>query len=252
MIKRFLRTLVGASAVSYSAFATVIATTVVSVSATACGQSPAPPSASTIPDSIANFGALVSRLSDDGGYFDTDNLISNELGYQQVLGAMERLGVSGGAYIGVGPDQNFTYIARIRPRIAFVVDIRRDNMLQHLLFKALFAESRNRAEYLALWTGRPVPAAVDSLGNADAPLLVALIDSSVATPASTQHAHEVVTTSVKRMAQANGIALTEQDIATITRFHSEFIFSGLSLRFHSAGRAPQAHHPTLAAIDTAA
>ena len=69
-------------------------------------------------DSIADFGALVAQLSDSGGWFDTDNLISNERGYQQVLNAMERLGVRGGAYIGVGPDQNYSYIARVRPRIA--------------------------------------------------------------------------------------------------------------------------------------
>ena len=33
------------------------------------------------------------------------------------LGALDRLQVKGGAYIGVGPDQNFSYIARIRPKL---------------------------------------------------------------------------------------------------------------------------------------
>ena len=66
-------------------------------------------------------------------------------------------GVKGGVYIGVGPDQNFSYIARLRPAEAFIVDIRRDNLLLHLLFKALFELARNRVEYLALLTGRAVP-----------------------------------------------------------------------------------------------
>ena len=44
----------------------------------------------------------------------------------------------GGAYIGVGPDQNFSYIAAIRPDVVFIVDVRRDNLLLHLLFKSLF------------------------------------------------------------------------------------------------------------------
>ena len=114
---------------------------VVSAPWVASGQ---PATTRTVPDSITDLGALVARLSDAGSYFDTDNLISNERGYQQVLGAMDRLGVRGGAYIGVGPDQNYTYIVRVRPRIAFVADIRRDNMLEHLLFKALFARSANR------------------------------------------------------------------------------------------------------------
>ena len=69
----------------------------------------------------------------------------------------DRMGVSGGAYLGVGPDQSFTYIARIKPRIAFMIDIRRDCLLQHLLFKSVFMMSRNRIEYMSLLMGRPVP-----------------------------------------------------------------------------------------------
>ena len=101
--------------------------------------------------------ALVRRLSDTGGDFDTDNLISNESSYLHPLSTLERLGVRGGAYIGVGPDQNFSLIARVNPSIAFITDIRRDNLLHHLLFKALFEQAQNRTEYVALWLGRAVP-----------------------------------------------------------------------------------------------
>ncbi len=205
----------------------------------ACGQ--ANTVARTAPDSIADLGGLVRRLSDSGGYFDTDNLISNERGYQQVLVAMERLGVTGGAYIGVGPDQNYTYIARIRPRIAIVVDIRRDNMLQHLLAKALFARASNRAEYLALWTGRPVPADIAAWADRPIAAIVAHIDSTAATPASMDDARQRVREEVTR----SDIPLTPDDIATMSRFHEAFIADGLSLRFTSAGRAPQWYYPTL-------
>ena len=81
----------------------------------------------------------MAQLSERGGYFDTDNLISNEKSYLHVIPALRDGGVTGGAYIGVGPDQNFSYIAQVRPAIAFIVDIRRDNLLLHLLFKALFS-----------------------------------------------------------------------------------------------------------------
>jgi hypothetical protein len=192
-------------------------------------------------DSIADLGALVARLSDAGGYFDTDNLISNERGYQQVLNAMERLGVRGGAYIGVGPDQNYTYIARVRPRIAFVADIRRDNMLEHLLFKALIAHAANRAEYLALWTGRPVPANSEAYARRPINALVAWIDSSSATPASTAHAKAVVHDGLQR----SGIPLSAPDLATISRFHDAFIAQGLSLQFTSEGRSARDYYPTL-------
>ncbi len=196
---------------------------------------------SRLPDSLPSVSALSARLSDAGAYFDTDNLISNERGYQQVLNAMDRLGVRGGAYIGVGPEQNFTYIARTRPKIAFLVDIRRDNLLQHLMFKALFARSRNRAEFLTLWTGRPVPSNVLAMSTRSINAIVAWLDSTVATTASAGSARAMV----RDEAQRSGIVLSTADVNTITRFHDAFIADGLSLRFTSTGRAPQPYYPTL-------
>src|SRR3954463_6907619 len=90
---------------------------------------PHPPAQSPPP----SFAQTIASLSERGGYFDTDNLISNESSYLQVMPDLERRSIRGGAYIGVGPDQNFSYIAQTRPAIAFIVDIRRDNLLLHLL-----------------------------------------------------------------------------------------------------------------------
>src|SRR5262245_46475623 len=59
------------------------------------------------------FGGLISRLSEPGGFFDSDNLISNETSYLHVLGKLREMGVHGGVYLGVGPDQNFSYITKI-------------------------------------------------------------------------------------------------------------------------------------------
>src|ERR1041385_3332909 len=103
------------------------------------------------------FAALVARLSGPGGYFDSDNLVSNETSYLHVIPALKALEVRGGAYVGVGPEQNFSYLAEIRPDLAILIDIRRDNMLLHLLFKAMFETARNRVEYLCLLYGRPAP-----------------------------------------------------------------------------------------------
>src|SRR5690349_21564383 len=84
--------------------------------------SPAPPASSQQPSAAPaaapaapSLGELVARLSEPGGDFNSDNLISNESSYLHVLGALRALGVRGGAYVGVGPDQNFSYIAAIRP-----------------------------------------------------------------------------------------------------------------------------------------
>ena len=188
-----------------------------------------------------DFARLVACLSEPGGEFDTDNLISNERGYLHVIGALERLGVRGGAYVGVGPDQNFSYIARVRPAIAFIVDVRRDNMLQHLLFKALFARARNRAEYLALLVGRPAPAGAAGWGPRPVDDIVAYLDSTPATPASAAAARAVVRDGVRRA----GFALSAADLATIERFHTTFIDAGLGLQFTSFGRPPRPYYPTL-------
>src|SRR5437763_16109753 len=48
------------------------------------------------------FAKLVQRLSEPGGYFDSDNLMSNETSHLHVLDALRRPTVRGGAYIAVG------------------------------------------------------------------------------------------------------------------------------------------------------
>jgi hypothetical protein len=110
------------------------------------------------PISVADFAALIERVSEPGGYFDTGNLISNETGYLNVMDALERLGLQGGAYVGVGPDQNFSYIAALRPEIVFITDVRRDNLLHHLLLKALIVSAPTRVEFLSALHGVEPPA----------------------------------------------------------------------------------------------
>ena len=196
------------------------------------GQAPPPPE---------TFAARVAALSEPGGYFDTDNLISNERSYLHVLPALARAGVKGGAYVGVGPDQNFSYIAAIRPDIAFILDIRRDNLLLHLLFKSLFEMSRTRVDYLALLTGRPVPEAVETWRDRDINAIVEYVDAASPDPPALPALRERVSAAV----QAYDVPLSADDLATIARFHDRFIDAGLSLQFNTTGRAPQWHYPTL-------
>src|SRR5262249_23409033 len=56
-----------------------------------------------------------------------------------------------------GPEQNFTYIAATQPKIAFIFDIRRQNMLKHLMYKTMFEMSTNRMEFLSRLFSRPAP-----------------------------------------------------------------------------------------------
>ena len=71
----------------------------------------------------------------------------------------------GGVYLGVAPDQNFTYIVALAPAMAFIVDIRRGNLLQHLMYKALIELSADRADFLSRLFSKPRP---PNLGPIDA------------------------------------------------------------------------------------
>ena len=192
------------------------------------GQSRTPP----------GFAARVAQLSESGGYFDTDNLISNERSYLHVLPALNQMGVKGGAYIGVGPDQNFTYIARVRPSIAFIVDVRRDNMLLQLLFKALFAMADSRAEYVSLMFGRTPPPRTDDWKNAEVDSLITYVDGLAASPMFALDAR------VDRIIDTFGVPLSPEDRAIIHDFHHRFVRGGMGLKFESKGRTPRSYYPT--------
>ena len=187
----------------------------------------------------STFAARIAQLSEPSGFFDTDNLISNEKSYLQVIPALQQAGVSGGAYIGVGPDQNFSYIARIHPTIAFIVDVRRDNLLLHLLFKSLFAEAATRIEYVSLLFGRAPPPRPAEWTTAAAPQLVAYVDGQPAMSAT-----RALDARVDARLATFGVPLSSQDRATIHGFHHRFIDAGLRLKFESTGRSPRSYYPT--------
>src|SRR5512147_248651 len=110
---------------------------------------------------------LNSELSEPGGYFRSDNLLSNETGFQAVIPALRERIKPGGVYLGVGPEQNFTYIVALQPKIAFIVDIRRGNMIEHLMYKALIEASSDRADFLSKLFSRPRPAGLDTASTAE-------------------------------------------------------------------------------------
>lgn len=190
-----------------------------------------------------SFASRVAALSEPGGYFNTDNLISNERSYLHVVPALETLSrqaALGGVYVGVGPDQNFSYIARLRPSMAIIIDIRRDNLLLHLLFKAIFAEARTRVDYLALLTGRPLPQPGAAWPQADIDAIVNYIET--ARPLSKDKI-AALRARLTRAIDGFGVPISAAERATIDRFHRRFIADGLALRFNTTGRAPQFDYP---------
>src|SRR5262245_48518412 len=114
------------------------------------------------------FWRMIEDFSEPGGTFRYENFISNERSIQYVIPELKAKTKPGGVYLGVAPEQNFTYIAALQPKIAFVVDIRRQNMLVHLLYKALFELSPNRADFVARLFSRKQPAGVNEKSTATA------------------------------------------------------------------------------------
>jgi len=113
---------------------------------------------SQIPDS--QFLQMLSEFSEPDGYFQFENFVSNEPTYQAVIPQAKQVIKPGGAYLGVAPEQNFTYIVATKPQIAFIVDIRRQNMIELLVYKALFEIAPNRAEFLSRLFSRKQPAGI--------------------------------------------------------------------------------------------
>ncbi|MGH9800672.1 MAG: hypothetical protein ACRD82_09930, partial [Blastocatellia bacterium] len=159
--------------------------------------------------------------------------------YLHVMGKMRQMKINGGAFIGVGPDQSFSYIAQIRPTIAFMVDIRRDNLLQHLLFKSLFESARNRFEFLCLFFGKPMPADSKTWDTRSIKDIVAYVDKTAKETKLFEAAHAALQAKIK----SYGIKLSETELATIKRIHTEFFTSGLDLKFTSHGRGSRYYYP---------
>jgi hypothetical protein len=152
-----------------------------------------------------NIAQLSQKISEPGGY----------------------LGVTGGVYLGVGPDQSFTYIAAIKPSKAFMIDIRRDCLLHHLLFKALFMMSRNRAEYLAVMFGRPVPSHLKDWNKRSLKELIEYIDR---TPADAK-LYEKYRAEVKQHLNKFGFNLSDRDYEALERIHRAFYQAGMEVRY---------------------
>lgn len=199
------------------------------------------------PRQATPFAGLVTRLSETGGFFDSDNLVSNETSYLHVVPAFKPLGVHGGAYLGVGPEQNFSYLAEIQPEIALLIDIRRDNQLLHLLFKAMFESSDTRIEYLCQLYGRPTPSDPAQWTGRTLEEILLYLDFTPGDSAIQAANH----TALMNRVAAYGVPLNDTDRKTIRRFHDEFFGAGLNLRYTSLGRPPRPGYPSERELYTA-
>jgi hypothetical protein len=186
---------------------------------------PPPAAAQATPARLsdAQFRSLVTSLSEPGGTFVTDNIISNEIAFQDVLPELQR--THHGAYIGVGPEQNLTYIAALKPAIAFIVDLQRGTMLLHLMYKALVELSADRAEFMSRLFARTRPAGV--AGETPA---AALFAAFAAVPRSETLADTTLRAILDRLTRVHGMTLGDADRQGIGKTYRSISLGGPDLR----------------------
>ena len=201
---------------------------------------------STLPVELSDkdYWALIESISEPGGTFTlSDNLVSNEPG---VAENVRKLSGSGGVYIGVGPEQNFSYIAELRPTMAFVLDIRRENLTLHLLYKALFTLSSDRADFVSRLFSRHRP---DGLGSRSSAQEIFTRYAGVPPSPGLLSSNAALVRDL--LLKTHGFTLSETDLAWIDRVFKAFYTDGPEIQFWESdvGALNPSYHQLMTARD---
>jgi len=206
---------------------------------------------STIPSRLTDkeIWQLNAEFSEPGGYFRSDNLLSNETGFQAVIPYLRSVIKPGSVYLGVGPEQNFTYIVSLQPKIAIIFDIRRGNMIEHLMYKALLETSADRAEFLSKLFSRPRPPGLDTTSTPQR-LFEAYI---AATPDSTLYKRNLA--AIKAHLASRGFTMGDSDVKSLEYIYSQFYEAGPQINYNfsngGGGGFGRGNMPTYATLQVA-
>src|SRR6516165_2068777 len=190
--------------------------------------------AETLPSQLtdAECWKMISDFSEPNGYFQYEIVTSNETSYQVVLPELIKNARSGGAYLGVGPEQNFTYIAALQPKIAFIIDIRKDMMLEHLMYKAVFEMSADRADFVSNLFSRKRPAQL----TADSPVRT-VFQAYAEVPPDRMLAEDHLKDILARLKTGHHFPLTPEDESRIRMMYLDFLREGV-ITFQSSFMSP--------------
>ena len=187
-------------------------------------QAPAATASATIPAKIpdAEYWKTINDLAEPGGYFRIpDNFTSNEIEVGWIFTRLQDTKVNGGVYLGVGPEQNLSYIASIRPKMAVLFDIRRQAMVQHQLFKAIFELSPDRADFLQMTFAKPRPAKLDSTTG-----IQQMWDAFWYIPTDTALARKNYARITDHLTKTHGFTFTDYEMQMMKNVYDAFIAYG--------------------------
>jgi hypothetical protein len=190
--------------------------------------------ADTLPSQLSDaaYWKMISDFSEPDSYFQLEIITSNEVAYQDVIPEMVKSIAPGGVYLGVGPEQNFTYIAALRPKIAFLIDIRRDMMLEHLMYKVIFEISADRADFVANLFSRKRPEQLTATSSVEA-IFQAYAPAKADPLLAEQHLKEIMS----RLKVAHRFPLSEADEKRIRSIYLTFTREGV-ITFSSSFLSP--------------
>jgi hypothetical protein len=183
-----------------------------------------------LPDRLSDqeFWALSQNSSEPGGYFRAENitnLTSNELGFELVLPELLKRAHQGGVYLGVGPEQNYTYIAELHPKLVVIFDIRRGNLDLQLMYKAIFEMSKDRADFVSLLFAKPRPAGLTAAST------VEQLFAAFAGVTTSQDAYRANLKAIDdRITKTHAIALSADDLQGLEAVYNAFYQSGYYVR----------------------
>jgi hypothetical protein len=192
------------------------------------------------------FWKIVTEFSEPNGYFRSDNLLSNESGFQYVIPELIQTAKPGRVYMGVGPEQNFTYIAAVRPAMVFIVDVRQGNRDLQLMYKALFELSADRAEFVSRLFSRKRPAGLSAESTA-----AELFGAYARVQTETSLVDENLKAIQDHLTTTHGFSLSGDDLKGIAYVYSAFVSYGPDLVYSSTGSFGGGFQPSYAELMTA-
>ena len=189
--------------------------------------------ADTLPSRLTDqeFWTLSEQLSESDGYFRSDNLLSNEIYYPDVMAQLVAQAKSGAVYLGVGPEQNFNYIVALKPKMVFITDVRRGNMHTQLMYKALFEMSANRADFYGRLFNKKRP---DGLADTATPNEIVAKYAEVQTGDEEAFKQNMKAIADHLTRTPHQLPLSDKDIEGIEYVYRNFYWFGPSITYNSS------------------
>ena len=173
------------------------------------------------------FWKLTDDLSEPDGTFRSENLLSNEMALASLVPQVIAKTKPGGVYLGVGPEQNFSYLVAMRPRMAFITDIRRGNLWVLMMYKAVFELSADRVEFVSRLFTKARPAGLTASSS-----IQQIMDAFWETKSAEEAVYTANLDAIqKHLTKTRAIPLSQEDLDGIARSYRAFYWYGPAMNY---------------------